>query len=119
MENLDAGVDKDAYFEICREMGSEPVESEIPLDIDDFPEFVAQVIQMYYMLRDIWDPMSATYMGKDLGIIFRFFDLYELDKEEQKLAITYIGYLDNVRRSILSRNREAKEAVTKPPTNSR
>jgi hypothetical protein len=62
-------MDKQAYFEMCEMLGSEPLEDEIPIEIDDFPGLVQEALHLYSYLSDIWEGMSGTYMGKDLSIM--------------------------------------------------
>jgi hypothetical protein len=45
---------KDMYFEMCDQMGQEPVESEIPLDLNDFPDIVQAAFTIYSILSDQW-----------------------------------------------------------------
>ena len=71
---------KDRYFEMCEALGSEPEESEIPIDMEDFPEEVQQAFQIYYLLKDNWDTMGGNYLGKDTSTLFNFFDLYDIEK---------------------------------------
>lgn len=59
-------MDKQAYFEMCEMLGSEPIDDEIPVEADDFPELVQKALHIYSYLPDIWEGMSGTYMGKDL-----------------------------------------------------
>jgi hypothetical protein len=102
---------REHYFEMCEMLGSTPIESEIPLELGDFPSFVQSVFQIYFMLRDIWEPMSGAYMGKDLSCIFDFFGLYDFEKEEQLLALTLLQHMDHFRSKLIA----SKKPVTKPP----
>jgi hypothetical protein len=101
---------KDQYFEMCEMMGSEPVEAEIPVELDDFPEEVQQAFQMYYLLRDVWEGMSGTYMGKDYSTIFDFFRLYDIDPQDQLLTLGYIRQIDSVRSDIFHEKQKSREA---------
>ena len=42
---------KEAYFEMCEMLGSEPLESEIPLELDDFPDLGHHILA-YPRVRD-------------------------------------------------------------------
>ena len=104
---------KAQYFEMCEMLSSEPINSEIPVEIDDFPELVQTAFTLYYMLRDIWDPMGGNYMGKDMSSIFDFFDLYEIDKSERLLMLTFIRQMDGCRSKVISDRQKAREASSK------
>ena len=95
---------KDAYFELCEALGTEPVESEIPVELSDLPEIVQEAFGIYHLLRDIWEPMSGTYIGKDTSNIFNFFELYDLEKAEQRIIITIIKIMDNERAKLIKQD---------------
>lgn len=102
---------KEQYFEMCEQLGTEPVESEIPVEYSDFPAIVQTAFTIYYMLRDIWDPMGGNYMGKDTSVLFEFFNLYEIEHAERLLIVGLIQQMDNVRSKIISeKQKQLKEA---------
>lgn len=102
---------KEAYFEMCEMLGSEPLDEEIPLELDDFPWLVQQAFVIYGMLSDIWEGMSGSYLGKDYSLLFNLFDLYGIDSAEEKLLATdFIKQIDAVRSKILYE----KQKATKP-----
>jgi hypothetical protein len=93
---------KDAYFEMCEALGSEPLEEEIPVDMEDFPPDVQQAFNIYYMLKDCWDSMGGGYLGKDMSNIFQFFDLYNIDGPDRLFSLSLIQHMDYIRSSIVS-----------------
>jgi len=93
---------KEAYFQMCEELNSEPVESEIPLEVDDFPELVQTSFVIYQYLTDIWDTMGGQYLGKDYSIIFNLFDVYQIEKSEQILVLEFLQRMDSIRSKIVS-----------------
>ena len=99
---------KDKYFEMCEMMGSEPVDSEIPVEIEDFPELVIQCFLIYRMLPDIWDTMNGNYLGKDYNLIFNLFKLYGLDESEHLPAINFLQEMDSCRGKVISEKLKAK-----------
>jgi hypothetical protein len=70
---------KDTYYEMCEMLGNEPVESEIPVEFEDFSFEVQQAFNAYRMLRDEWDTMSGTYLGKSLIGIKDILEATEVD----------------------------------------
>jgi hypothetical protein len=101
---------KEQYFEMCEMLGTEPDESQIPVDMEDFPDEVQQSFQIYYLLRDVWEGMSGTYMGKDFSTIFEFFRLYDIDPQDQLLTLGFIRQIDSVRSEIFSEKQKQREA---------
>lgn len=94
---------KEAYFEMCEQLGQEPVEDEIPIDSSDFPDLVYTIIIVYSKLKDNWDGMSGRYMGKDYTIVFQLFDLYDIQSQEERLlAMDFLYTIDSTRIKLVS-----------------
>lgn len=99
---------KDMYFEMCRQLGQEPVLEEIPLEFSDFPDLAQNAIQIYGVLSDNWDPMNGTYFGKDYSIVFNLFDLYGVYEEERLLCMNLLLHLDGVRSKSIAEKQKQK-----------
>jgi hypothetical protein len=91
------GMSKDQYFEMCEAMGNEPLESEIPVDFEDFPLEVQQAFNAYRMLRDEWDTMNGNYLGKSLIGVKDVLEATEIEPSDQKFIIMLIRMIDAVR----------------------
>ena len=103
---------KDAYFEMCEALGNEPIESEIPVDFEDFPLEVQQAFNAYKMLRDEWDTMSGSYLGKSLIGIKDILEATEIDVSEHKLVIMLIRIIDNVRSEEINNKKKMQEPAS-------
>lgn len=88
---------KDAYFEMCEALGSEPIEEEIPLEIDDLPTEAQTAILLFNGLKDIWDHMNGTYLGKQRETISQHFDLMGVPEEDRRILYELICDIDNIR----------------------
>jgi len=110
LRNSEVSMTKEQYFEMCEMLGTEPDESQIPVDMEDFPDEVQQSFQIYYLLRDVWEGMSGTYMGKDFSTIFEFFRLYDIDPQDQLLTLGFIRQIDSVSSEIFSEKQKQREA---------
>ena len=88
---------KDQYYEMCEMMGSEPVDSEIPVELDDLPTEVQQALQLYSLLPDEWDTMVGLYSGKKMQNIKDIFEIWEIEKADQKLLFSILVTIDNLR----------------------
>lgn len=85
---------KEAYFEMCETMGSDPVDDEIPRIYDDFTSQSQDAIDVFNLLQDKWDGASGTYLGKDLSTIDLVFRLLGIqDNSEQLLIFTLLNAL--------------------------
>jgi hypothetical protein len=94
---MSLGMTKDHYFEMCEAMGTEPLDSEIPWDLEDFPHEVQQTITIYYKLRDEWDTMNGLYLGKSYTGLAEILDIFEVDKCDRKHFLEWLTILDNAR----------------------
>lgn len=113
-QNNEVSVTKDVYFEMCEAMGTEPIEEEIPIDMEDFPVEVQGAFSLYYQLRDNWDSMGGSYLGKDLSSIFNFFDLYETEPADRLFTLSLIQHMDYIRGKMINdKLNSAKKPSTK------
>lgn len=104
---------KEMYLEMCQQLGSEPVDSEMPLDLEDFPELVQTAFTVYAYLPDLWDTMGGNYLGKDYGTVFQLLSLYKVEQEELLLCLEFLRCMDNVRSKIIAEKLKAKSSNTK------
>lgn len=99
-QNQDVGMTKDQYFEMCEMLGSEPKDSEIPVEFQDFPDAVQQAFIVYNKLRDDWDTMNGVYMGKSYQGLQEIFEIYEIDRENRKMFLDWFTTIDGIRRKL-------------------
>lgn len=97
MQNAIVGMTKDSYFELCEALGAEIIEEEIPVEMSDFPSSVQQAIAVYYKLKDDWDGMSGSYMGKSYLGLMDILEIMEIEKEDRPMVLDYISVLDSAR----------------------
>lgn len=101
---------KDAYFEMCEMLGTEPDPEEIPVEFEDLPDLVQQALEIYGFLPDRWEGMSATFMGKDYSIAFELFRTYEIDHYvEQRLLLRIMSVMDSLRSKMIQAKQQAKK----------
>lgn len=109
LQNSDVGVSKEQYLEMCEMLGTEPTESDIPPDFNDFPYEAQQAVQVFGLLKDVWDPFGGNYLGKDLSIIFQVFDLLEVEPCSRKLVFKIVQHLDHCRAEIIKLKQDSKK----------
>jgi hypothetical protein len=88
---------KEQYFDLCEQLGNAPLEEEIPIDLDDFPIEVQEALNIYRILRDEWEFVAGSYLGKNLNTIFQVFDAYNIPKVDQSFYYNLINMIDSVR----------------------
>jgi hypothetical protein len=104
---------KESYFEMCEMLGQEPIEDEIPVDINDLPFLVQQCMLMYGLLEDRWDSMGGGYLGKNFSTVFDLFKVYEIEDTESLLVLELLQHMDAVRSKIVAEKIKAKSPATK------
>ncbi len=95
---------------MCEMLGSEPVESEIPVEFDDFPIEVQQAFAAYRMLRDEWDTIGGNYLGKSLIGVKDVLEAIEVEPDEQKFIVMLIRMVDEVRSAEINKLKNQKPA---------
>ena len=112
MQNATVGMTKEQYFDMCDQLGSEPVESEIPVEFDDFAMEVQLALSIYRMLRDEWEYMNGTYLGKNLNGIFELFDVYEVNPRDKKFYLELIHMIDSTRIDQIRNSKPTEKPAT-------
>ena len=95
--NAAVGMNKDSYFEMCEALGSEPIDSEIPVEYDDFPVEVQEAIRIYNNLQDNWDYMGGNYIGKNLNGFKDILSIFEVDPQDYRAVYELIMRIDQIR----------------------
>ena len=88
---------KEAYFEMCEELGTEPVDDEIPVDFEDFFIDVQEALGIYQKLRDEWDTMNGNYLGKNYAGLIDLLELLDVPVEDRRTQYELIGIIDRHR----------------------
>ncbi len=99
---------KDRYFEMCEQLGKDPIESEIPIDWEDFPEFIQTGLYIFNLLGDRVYP-EIGYIGKDYTNLPVYID--SLDVEDTELLLELLYWLDQ--RAIKKNTDTMKKAYDK------
>lgn len=101
---------KETYFEMCEMMNQAVVESEIPIEFDDFALEVQQAFSVYKMLRDEWDTMNGHYLGKSLIGIKDLLEATEVELQDQKFITMLVRLIDDVRSDEINKQKTQEPA---------
>jgi len=112
MQNATVAMTKEQYFDMCEQLGSEPIESEIPVEFDDFAMEVQLALSIYRMLRDEWEYMNGNYLGKNLNGIFELFDVYDVDPKDKKFYLELIHMIDSTRIDEIRNSKPTEKPAT-------
>lgn len=91
--SVDTKMTQERYFEMCRQLGKEPIEEEIPPDMADLPE-VAQIgIVIFNILGDRVFP-EIGYIGKDYTNLPVLMEIYGVE-DNKELLLDVLSFLDS------------------------
>jgi hypothetical protein len=100
---------KETYFEMCEMLNQEPLDAEIPVDINDFSDLVQQCFVVYGILSDCWDSMGGGYMGKNYTIVFDLFRVYGIENNSEiLLCLDLLQHMDGVRQKLVQEKIKTK-----------
>ena len=83
---------RERYFKMCEQLGQEPIEEEIPPDIEDFPDIAIEAMTTFSSLGDKILP-DIGYLGKDFTNLPHYMDIYEV--EDKELFLEILTYLES------------------------
>ena len=107
-KNLDTGMTRNKYLDMCEQLEQEPKDHEIPPDWEDFPEIVRDAINTFNQLGDRVFP-EIGYVGKDYANVQYYIEVYHIDDIEFFLEI--LSWLDS--RAIKKSSEELKRQYDK------
>lgn len=113
MQNADLGMTKEQYFSMCEQMGTEPVEQDIPVEFEDFPSEIQLALTIYRILRDEWEFVGGNYLGKNINGIFEVFSAYDIEPCDRRFYLELIHIIDNIRIGEIRKHRKAEEKPAK------
>jgi len=109
-QNAQVGVTKETYYEICEQLGTEPVEEEIPIEIEDFPDEIQEAFSIYFRLRDEWDGFSGSYLGKSFTGLRDILDIYQVSTESRQTILDWINLIDRARSKCIQDSKPKEKA---------
>lgn len=95
---------KERYLELCEELGSEPVDSEMPLDLYDMPVEVEQAYHVYSILPANFDSFSGVYYGKYLDQAPKLMELMCVEPKQEIMKVLIL--IDSVEREEINRKKK-------------
>lgn len=95
---------KDAYLDMCRQLGTDPSETELPVEIDDLPVEVEQAYHVYNILPDKIDSFNGVYYGKALEHTPSILEFLEIDSRKDIFKLILI--IDSLERAEINRKKK-------------
>ena len=92
-KNLDTGMTAERYFEMQEQMKQPIEEDKIPPSMEDFPELVADGLQIFNRLGDRVYP-EIGYIGKDYTNLNLYMEVYGIHEKDKDFLLEIIEWLD-------------------------
>lgn len=94
MRNMDSGMTKKRYLDMCEQLKKEPSPLECPPDIEeDFPEIVTNAFIVFNRLGDRYS--DGCFIGKEYYKLKFYVDLYDIEKENLEFFLDVLNYLED------------------------
>ena len=100
---------------MCELLGSEPIESEIPVGREDLSVDTQLALSIYDKLQANWEGMSGHYLGKDMSLIPTLVKHYKYDKALVGYIWEIIPIIDNIVASDLAEKIKRRSKSAKTP----
>lgn len=95
---------KEVYLDMCEQLGTDPIESEIPVELDDMPIDVETAYHVYNLLPDKIDSFNGIYYGKALEHCPSILEFLEVDSKKDIFKIILI--IDYLEREEINRKKK-------------
>lgn len=86
----------------------EPDEENIPIEFVDLSLQTQGTILVYSHLKDDWDYMNGTFLGKNTSNMEFILNLLDISKSNWLLTVEMINYIDNIRQKEINSKKKAK-----------
>jgi hypothetical protein len=98
------------YFEMCEQLGTDPIEAEIPVEFEDLLLEVQEALTVYNYLQDNWDYMNGNYIGKNLTGFKDVLEIVGIDTEYHRNVYDIVLTVDRIRQRLISAKQQSKKA---------
>lgn len=89
-------------------MGSEPIESEIPISFEDLSVHTQQALYIHSILPGRFGEMSGVYLGKDLSSLPSFFNILDIEKDKWLLILDLVSECNNITLEVMANKKATK-----------
>jgi hypothetical protein len=102
---------QEQYFAMCEQMGWEPRDEEIPLDLSSLSYDSQIAMILFNLLSDRIEGMSGTWLGKEFSSLETFMNIYEV--ENRRDILDYIMIIHDEYSKYYREQQKVKESQNK------
>jgi len=104
---------KEQYFDMCEQLGTEPVDDQIPIEYEDLLFEVQEALKIYNVLQDNWDYMNGNYIGKNLNGFKDILEIFDVPPEDYRSIYELIIHIDRIRQRIIYSKKQSTQKPAK------
>lgn len=68
----------ETYYDVCEQMGTTPVDEDVPPELEDFPIEVGLAWTVYNQLPSKFDSFAGVFIGKDYSIFLDILKIFSI-----------------------------------------
>ena len=95
---------RETYLDMCEQLGSQPIQSEIPVMLEDMPIDVELAYNVYNLLPDKIDSFNGVYYGKELDKAPLMLEFLEIQSKKDIFKIIII--IDSLEKEEINRRKK-------------
>lgn len=86
---------------MCEMLGTDPVEEDVPLELEDFPVAMQVAFSVYQNLQDNWDSVGGNYLGKVKTNFVETLNILGVEQDNHREIFVLVNLLDSVRAELI------------------
>ena len=79
------------YLLMCEQMGWEPKEEDLPIEIDSLSYNAQCALVLFQALPDNWEGMSGSWLGKDYSGLMDIMNIYQMDNKKEVFELLKVA----------------------------
>jgi len=95
---------RETYLDMCEQLGSQPIQSEIPVMLEDMPIDVELAYNVYNLLPDKIDSFNGVYYGKELDKAPLMLEFLEIQSKKDIFKIIII--IDSLEKTEINKRKK-------------
>lgn len=105
---------KKQYLEMCEQLQTTPIESEIPVELSDLPLELQTALTIWFSLPDNIDTFNGNYYGKHMTGIAEIFRIYSVDPRDYKFMYMIVQKINGIKVERYSKKKPVKTNKASP-----
>ena len=105
------------YLLMCEQMGWEPREEDIPMEVDSLSYNSQCALILFQALPDNWEGMSGSWMGKDYSGLVDIMNIYQMDNKKEIFELLKVAEVEASK--YYAQKQKERDAMAKAKSRSR